>query len=146
MIKSRLLWTAMAGLLVAAGFAPPARAQGTGAQIDESAVSTVVYVDQSNPAASDHNPGTQGQPLLTISAALVIAQNNTASGTKIEIGPGIYRETIDLSGFTTSNPAALILEAINPGTAIISGADVWNGGWQPQSSGTYTHQIGRAHV
>ena len=139
LIKSRLLWTAMAGLLVAASFAPPARAQGTGAQIDESAVSTVVYVDQSNPAASDRNPGTQAQPLLTISAALVIAQNNIASGTKIEIGPGIYRESIDLSGFTTSNPAPLIIEAINPGTAIISGADVWNGGWQPQSSGTYTH-------
>jgi len=119
--------------------AAPARAQGTGAQIDETTVSVVLYVDQSNPAASDGSPGTQALPLLTIGAAVARARSGTPGGTKIEIGPGIYRESVNLNAFTASNPTPLILEASDPGTAAVSGADVWNSGWQAQSDGTYDH-------
>jgi len=127
----------LTGALMVFTCAVSASAQGTGAQINESTVSTVVYVDQSNPSASDSNPGSQAQPLLTIGAAVAIAAGNIANGTKIEVGPGVYRESIILNRFNASNPAPLIIEASTPGAAIVSGADVWTG-WQSQGDGTYT--------
>jgi hypothetical protein len=113
-------------------------AQGTGAQINESAVGQTLYVDQSNPKARDSNPGTVALPFLTIGRAATAAALKVKSGTDVVIGPGTYRESIDLNGaFSASDPAPLILEASEPGQAIISGSDVWTG-WHTQSGGTYT--------
>ena len=42
---------------------------------------------------SDSNPGNQAAPLKTIQTALKVAK----SGDTIEIAPGIYRESIELS-------------------------------------------------
>lgn len=140
MVKSKLVWSAVAVMLLVINtvFAT-ARAQGTGAQINEATVSVELYVDQSNPAATDSNPGTQALPLLTIGAAVAKARSSTPGGTKIEIGPGIYRESITLGNFSNSNPSPLILEASDPGATVVSGADLWNSGWQAQSNGTFTH-------
>jgi hypothetical protein len=137
--RLRLIFRLVLAIPAIAGLAHSdiADAQGTGAQINESAISQVVYVDQSNSVASDQNPGTISQPFLTIGRAISVAALNVNGGTKIEIGPGTYRETINLSGFSSSDQAPLILEATDPGEAVISGSDLWTG-WQSQDDGTYT--------
>ncbi len=137
-LSSKLRFGSSALLAIVIAMASNAYAQITGAQIDESAVTTTIYVDQSNPAASDSNPGTQSEPFATIGRALTSAASNIANGARIEIGDGTYREALSLSAFSVSDPAPLIIEAMNPGQAVVSGADVWTG-WQSQSGGTYVH-------
>jgi hypothetical protein len=116
-----------------------ASAQGTGAQINEAAVGQTLYVDQSNALASDSNPGTAAQPFLTIGRAVTGAALEVKSGTDVVIGPGTYRESINVNGaFSAADAAPLILEASEPGQTIITGSDVWTG-WQNTSFGIYTH-------
>jgi hypothetical protein len=113
-------------------------AQVTGAQIDESKVQVFLYVDQSNPIASDTNSGTSTAPFKTISGAVSRASQN-AGGTKISINPGIYRESISLANFNLHNPSPLILQAAaGSGSVVVSGSLLWPG-WTPQKNGTYTH-------
>src|SRR5271163_3959215 len=52
-------------------------AQVTGAQIDETKVQVQLYVDQSNPAASDKNSGISSSPFTTISAAVAHASQKS---------------------------------------------------------------------
>jgi hypothetical protein len=131
------------------GLATRAQAQGTGAQINESAVGLVLYVDRSNPLASDQNPGTVSRPLLTLGRAIALAGPRANSGTDIKIGPGIYREVLNLSAFSPSDQAPLILEATDPYQTVISGSDVWTG-WQAVGDGTFTlpwpYRWGNAHA
>jgi hypothetical protein len=126
-------------LLVVVAFATrPALAQITGAQIDETKVQVLLYVDQSNPVANDANSGTSTSPFKTISGAVSRA-SQAAGGTKISIAPGVYREAISLANFNLHNPSPLILEASSsPGSVVVSGSLVWPG-WTPQKDGTYTH-------
>ena len=107
--------------------------------VDESLVSAVVNVDQSNPSASDNNPGTPGRPFRTISAALKHADNlvREGIGTKVEVQPGVYREALTLPPADPGIVAPLVIEGT--GMPIVSGADVWTG-WQRQgSSGAWVH-------
>lgn len=75
--------------------------------------------------------------MKTIGAAL----NRVKPGTRILLKPGIYRETVELrrrhSGTAT---APVVLESEKPGTAILSGADIWTG-WKavPGRSGVFSH-------
>ncbi len=111
--------------------------QVTGAQIDETRIQVQLYVDQSNPAASDKNSGTAGSPFLTIGAAVARASQKSG-GTKIWIAPGVYRESLALANFNQGNPYPLILQATTTGKTVISGSAVWTG-WSKQSNGTYAH-------
>jgi hypothetical protein len=66
----------------------------TGAEIDEAAVTQVLYVDSGHPSASDDNPGTDPElPLLTIEhgidAALELMEA-TDDGVKLFIANGTY--------------------------------------------------------
>ncbi len=110
------------------------------APADESAVSAFVYVDEASPSSSDANPGTEAQPLRTLSAAVALALTNNSRGigTKVLIGAGTYRDQILLpADHATTSP--LIFEAARPGQTRVSGADVWTG-WQPDAgTGSYTH-------
>ena len=138
MRDSRVRLVAVALFAVVALGTRSALGQVTGAQIDESKVQVFLYVDQSNPAAGDSNAGTSGSPLKTISAAVTRA-SQTAGGTKISIGPGVYRESISLAKFNLYNPSPLILQASSsPGSVVVSGSLVWTG-WALQKNGTYTH-------
>lgn len=113
-------------------------AEASPATVNEGAVSAVLLVDPSNPAASDTGQGSATQPYRTISAAVSRAvRNNTSNiGTKISIAAGIYREQISIAQNSTSAP--LVLEAVETGKAIITGADVFHD-WLPATTpNTYT--------
>lgn len=102
-----------------------------------------LYVDGSK--GSDSNPGTSARPKKTISNAAQIALHNYSNGisTSVVILPGTYRERIGLGipqGSTLG--ASISLSAAQPGTVVISGADVWNG-WSrdAQNSQFYVHGL-----
>jgi Right handed beta helix region len=98
-----------------------------------------VHVDRNDPRASDDNPGTAGRPLETIGKAAALAQANQRAGigTKVVIDPGVYRESVELSGGGVEAAAPIIFEASGEGV-VVSGSDVW-GGWQKQAGGVFAH-------
>ena len=112
----------------------------TGAQIDESAVSEVYYVDGDNNNSSDSNPGTKEQPFKTIGKAVSLALENSQSGkgTKIIINPGVYREPVALVGSGSDIGAPIILEGLNKDKVIIKGSTILEGSWE-KSDDCYTH-------
>ena len=98
-----------------------------------SALETVIpdHIIFVNTQHQDANDGRQGfdmeRPLKTIGKASEIALKNYQRGfiTKVVIYPGVYRENIKM-GFKRKNErAAIIFEAKNPGTVVVSGSEVW---------------------
>ncbi|MDP9300909.1 MAG: right-handed parallel beta-helix repeat-containing protein [Actinomycetota bacterium] len=98
-----------------------------------------VHVDRNDPQASDDNPGTAGRPLETIGKAAALAQANQRAGigTRVVIDPGVYRESIELTGDGAETAAPIIFEASGEGV-VVSGSDVW-GGWQKQAGDLFAH-------
>ena len=129
-----LLWL---GLLLSIIVARPCAAQGTGASVNESAVSLYLYV---NPVSgNDGSSGTSSSPLKTINRAISLAGSNRYGGTRIWLNDGLYRESISLKSWSeTSATAPLIIQAIHPGNSVITGSDQWSG-WVSSGGGTYTH-------
>ncbi len=139
---------AVAMLLLACGWAPD-RAPPTSGEITPiadgastgvgTAPTRILHVDRNHPQASDDNRGTVGRPLETIARSADLAQANQRSGigTTILIHPGIYRESVELSG-SGDDPAAPITFQASGGQVVVSGSDVW-GGWEEQGGGLYSH-------
>jgi parallel beta-helix repeat protein len=126
--RSRVLTTGI--LTVAASvclLTAKGNAQVTGASVNESPIGTYYYVDAAN--GNDAHAGTYSAPFATINKAISKTAAVIKSGVKIFVNPGIYRETITLGSSNTSIAAPLIVEATQPGAAIISGADRWSSGW-----------------
>ncbi len=67
-------------------------------------------------------------PVLTLAVALEKAREALAAGraVRLRLAPGFYREEIV---FEKPGDAELIIEASEPGTAIVCGSDPW-GGWE----------------
>ena len=97
----------------------------TGATIPEERVTAILHVDNVNDAASDENPGTEAQPLLTLGRATALANANNRKniGTRILVHPGTYRECLELPflGDSTTD-APLVIEATEKGKTIVSGS------------------------
>jgi hypothetical protein len=85
------------------------------AVVDESAVRKTLHVSVAA-AADDANTGTDSKPLRSIQKAVDLAGNEP---TRILVHPGTYREYVRIR----AGSSLLILEATEPGRAIISGAD-----------------------
>lgn len=115
-------------------------AAATGANVDESKVQDVLFVDNQNPAASDSNPGTEARPFLTVSqgARAAVADNQRGIGVKVYIKPGIYREQVAFPQTGNETPAAMIFEGTVRGSVILAGSDVWTG-WQQVNGNLYQH-------
>ncbi len=99
-------------------------------------VRRTIHVNVGAVDASDANPGTSDAPLKTLAAALKRAQ----PGTRILLHPGRYPESVTL-GRAQSGTALepVIIEAEKPGTAILTGSDVWTD-WMPVGmAGNYSH-------
>jgi Protein of unknown function (DUF1565) len=103
------------------------------ATVNEGLETAFLYVDAVN--GSDSNPGTQTQPLKTISAAASLAQTNNHSsiGTKITINPGTYRESVSLTHNKKDTTLPITFQAATTGTVIVSGATLYTA-WVPYSA------------
>ena len=125
MRRTALFWLA----ILAMGAPQFLRAQ---AVVNENLETAFIYVDNDN--GSDSNPGTQAQPLRTISAAAAAANANNlhSIGTRITINPGVYRETVSMFGNSYNTSAPVTFEASGKGV-IISGA-VQYSNWQTYSA------------
>ena len=104
----------------------------------------VLHVDQQHPAASDENPGTSAQPLLTIQEAMdrARAHKKNYRSVKVLIGPGVYREAVEFA-YTNhpnnqpGNNTPVTVEGAGPEQTIISGADRFEN-WREEGQG-YSH-------
>lgn len=107
----------------------------------ESAAS--IYVDSSR--GTDSNSGTKTHPLRSISKAVQIALQNYSKGfsTAVMIFPGTYREKIGIGLIQDSGlGASITFSSVQPGTVVISGADLWNDWRQdPEDPRIYTHGV-----
>ena len=108
---------------------------GAQASVNENE-SASIYVDANK--GLDNNPGTAASPFKSIQAAInqANALNRSGIGVKVVISPGVYRESVTVSGYNqTSSP--LTIEAASTGMAVIAGSDVLTG-WTQQSAGVYS--------
>jgi hypothetical protein len=118
---------------------PSASAQVPGAIIDGTA-GGALYVNPGSLAASDSGPGSTSQPFKTISQAIVVAmaRRGSGAGTRIEIYPGVYRESLVIGPSHEINAPIVLEPATKTGPVIISGANEWQG-WQPTKPGFWSH-------
>jgi mannuronan 5-epimerase len=93
-----------------------------------------------SPSGADDASGTVDDPLRSIGEALARAHANRSegSGTRINLGPGVYRESLIGSYSSTGGPL-IVIESVLPHAAIVSGSDVWNG-WTCGGGGICTHE------
>jgi Right handed beta helix region len=103
--------------------------------------SAEIYVDGTS--GEDANPGTKSRPVKTIGRATQMAMANLSSQipTVITIGPGVYREFVQISGTDPSEGASVTFQGAKAGAVVISGSDVWTN-WEldPASPGRYSHE------
>ena len=98
------------------------------------AAGSIVYVDNSSTACSDVGPGTEAQPYCTISAAVGA---NRGPGVTVYVKPGIYRESITVSGSgVAGNP--YVIKALG-GPVVLDGSDDFSFAslWTPYSGNVY---------
>src|ERR1700693_3204830 len=71
---------------------------------------TYLYVDAQN--GSDGNSGAQNSPVRTVQAGInkANALNRKGIGVKVIIGAGVYREFVDISGYSQTG-ATMTVEA-----------------------------------
>ena len=110
-----------------------------GAQAAVEGVDQILYVDSVYPLASDQNPGSQVRPFKTIGRAAAAAVSNNANqvATKVIIGAGTYRESIDLPKNGHETEASIVFEAA--GEVIVSGSDVWTGWRKVEGADVLAH-------
>ena len=108
-------------------------------QTPDEHVDQILYVNATHPQASDQNPGSQALPFKTIgrAAAAAVANNANQVGTKVLIGAGIYRESIDLPKNGHETEASIVFEAA--GEVIVSGSDVWTGWRKVEGADVLAH-------
>ena len=82
------------------------------------AFGNVFVVNQTDPAASDSNPGTKKKPFRTISAAV----SKLHAGDKALIYAGEYRETVIVNASGTPS-APITIEAAPNERVVIKGSD-----------------------
>jgi hypothetical protein len=101
----------------------------------------VLVVDGSDEGASDRNPGTPARPLRTVgrAASLAAANNLRGVGTRIQIRPGTYRESVMLGAWRGQTPAPISFVGPLGGKAVISGSDVWTGWTRVGDTDLYRH-------
>ncbi len=97
-----------------------------------------IVVDSTSGA--DTATGTLSSPVKTLSAAVAKAAALNARGVsaKISVNPGVYRESLDLSGLNGQSNAPITIEAAGSSPSIISGSDVVTG-WAHSSGSVYVH-------
>ena len=126
---------------------PPPPPHSIGANVAENLETAFIYVDAAT--GNDNNNGAKNSPFKTISKALLVTgtNNQNSVGTQINIGPGVYREHLNFPASKTSLP--FTLQAVTPGTVIVSGADSVPGNtWAVSSYGSniYTNSTTSSYI
>lgn len=99
---------------------------------NEDLIEQTLHVNPAHPAASNENDGLdEARPMASIQEAILAA---AGTPTRILVYPGTYRELLQVQ-FGSS---LLIIEAEQPGTAVISGADTF-ADWVQGEDGVYVH-------
>ncbi len=103
---------------------------------DESVIKLTLHV---RAGANEDGDGSDASPFPSVQQAISAAQK-AAEPARILIGPGVYRETVNLVGSDSAEAHLLVIEAVQAGTAIISGSDVF-ADWTPVpgSPGRFSH-------
>jgi hypothetical protein len=103
------------------------------ANINEGLESVYLYVNGTT--GSDSNPGTESQPLQTISAAASAAETNNHNnlGTQINIESGTYRESVSLTHSSKDTTLPITFQAATGASVIVSGSTVYTG-WSEYSA------------
>lgn len=103
------------------------------AVVDESKETVALYVDAVH--GSDSNDGSSATPFQTINkgVATAISNNHASIGTQVNIQPGTYRETVNMSPSPLDTALPMTFQAVTPGTVVISGGSVVSG-WIAYSS------------
>ncbi len=123
-----------AAALILGAIAASGKAANAQANITESNTN-YIYVDGTN--GSDSNSGAQTAPMRTVQAALSKADrsfNHKNLGSRVEILPGTYRESVKIWPTSGRTSAPITLEAAVPGTVTISGSDIYTG-WADEGAG-----------
>lgn len=104
-------------------------------------IDKIIRVDQQHPRSSDLNDGSKDLPLKTINAAANLAMRNHKKGfsTKVLIFPGVYREQIKMPFTEQKKDPAIVFEAKERGTSIISGSDIWTEWKKTERRNIYSH-------
>jgi len=140
-IKPEFLAQALVRLLLGALFLLAAQPMALEAQGLREANNSTIHVNNRHASASDENVGTEEKPLFSVTKATELAQRNNQKGigTRVIVYPGTYRESIQVKGHPKDTDAAIIFEAKQKGTAIISGSDVWTGWQRDENNPIYSH-------
>ncbi len=140
--RHKTLTKAAAAFVFAFAIASSAHIASAQASVPES-YQTLLYVDAN--IGQDTNLGTQAAPVRTLAAATskALSFNSRGLSTKVIVNPGIYRETLTLGAQYKHTTATVAFEAAQPGTAVISGSDVFTNWYQGTSNpAIYTHPWG----
>lgn len=139
-LVSRLAFLAGAALLLSAPAlhaAPPRPVDPPRlVPLDESAVQHTLHVAASARPGGD---GSRARPFAAIQPAVETALRSGKSA-RVLVGPGVYRETIDINGSPGAPASLLVIEAERAGEAIVSGSDLFTA-WKPLagSPGRFEH-------
>ncbi|MEO8324612.1 MAG: hypothetical protein ABI618_02105, partial [Nitrospirota bacterium] len=115
---------------------------GASPSLEKVVPDTIIYVNNQHLDASDSSKGDQSDsPVKTIGAAAGMALRNQEKGfgTKIIIYPGTYREQVKLDFRGRKTSPAIIIEAKEKGTAVVSGSDVWTDWERLGETNVYIH-------
>jgi hypothetical protein len=131
MLSRKALFALLTAVLAFSGIRASAQAGVTESQTH------YLYVDAQS--GSDMLAGSKAAPLRTLQAAVDQAEASVANniGTKIVVNPGVYRESLNLGG-SSSTGATFTIQAAVTGSVVLDGSDVLSS-WSRQSSGIYTH-------
>ena len=103
----------------------------------------LLHVDPGHARASDNGPGSADRPLRTLQAGLdrALVARQRGHPARVLLHPGVYRESARLAPTDEPHdgPAPLLsIEAVEPGAAILTGADVW-ADWREEQPGVWSH-------
>jgi hypothetical protein len=103
------------------------------ANVNEGLESAFLYVNGTT--GSDSNPGTESQPLKTISMAASLAETNNQKGigTQINIETGTYRESVSLTHSSKDTTLPITFQAASGASVIVSGSTIY-AGWSVYSA------------
>ncbi len=105
---------------------------------DETVYKRIIHVAQQNPLASDLNDGSEGNPYKTITKAAEAA----GPGDMVLIHEGIYHETIRPDKGGRSENEMLYFQGIDKEKVIITGAEIYNGGYHESEGWMPNHPDG----